>query len=345
MQNYTMRDDISIAFSRSNYATPYNDQSIPGSKPGHRLRRLGRQHQPDEVLYNHLSHALIAYGDPTARSTTDAPPMPPSLNFILNTKHGGKRHFDEPRCPTMQPWVPSKRVLLPLRQEDRIFIPDCKARGIYNLEDRYRHPDADDALRQRERQAARQQMGRALVPKPFDHSPVDLGMWYVATSDPLAGMPQMKNADLFSGEHGLSPEHRSISSTPSTQERTPVEKRTPQQSSIRFAAAACPPTWSENQALASDGNGTAAADPPLYAEDAAATTTSEGNVWMASYGMSSAPRYRPVRLNLRRSSDSDVPDYQYEQMVLRSLRESRRTASQDNIRMEDILAVQSLPEL
>ncbi|CCW66804.1 unnamed protein product [Phytomonas sp. Hart1] len=59
-----MRDDISIAFTKSNYYPPYGDQEIPGSRPADLRaffgRKLGRRYAPVPLNAGCLNNALIA---------------------------------------------------------------------------------------------------------------------------------------------------------------------------------------------------------------------------------------------------------------------------------------------
>ncbi|KPI88661.1 hypothetical protein ABL78_2265 [Leptomonas seymouri] len=182
------RDNISIAFTQSQYPTPYTDQTIPGSTPGHRLLHLGRQHQPADVLYNHLSHALIAHGDCSSLGVGSSMPWegnadnpsPPGGNYILHSKNGGKRHYDElSGMFSERPWQPSKRVIEPLREDERRLVPSRRGRGVYNLADCLIHPDAEVAEQQRAQAEKREleHFGRAHVCGPPDHTLAELGMW------------------------------------------------------------------------------------------------------------------------------------------------------------------------
>lgn len=178
------RDTISIAFTQSQYPTPYTDQTIPGSTPGHRLRHLGRQHQPLDILYNHLSHALVAHGDGDVYGNTARCPAPPGGNYVLHNKNGGKRHFDElSGMGSEQPWQPSKRIVFPLRDGEtsdgqRRVVPQRRGRGVYNADDGFLHPDAEAAIQQREQAEVRRREhgGKARVGGPRDHKLADLGM-------------------------------------------------------------------------------------------------------------------------------------------------------------------------
>jgi hypothetical protein len=182
--NSNQRDNISIAFTDSQYPTPYTDQTIPGSTPGHRELRLGRQHQPPDITYNHLSHALVAHGD--GQSCTAEPwegnahhPCPPGGNYVLHTKNGGKRHYDEASgMLSEQPWKPSKRLVFPLQEDERRVVPHRRGRGVYNTDDGFIHPDAEEAQRQREwtEERLREHGGKARVSGPPDHTLEDLGM-------------------------------------------------------------------------------------------------------------------------------------------------------------------------
>ncbi|KPA76467.1 hypothetical protein ABB37_07781 [Leptomonas pyrrhocoris] len=182
-------DHIAIAFTQSQYPVPYTDQSIPGSTPGHRLRRLGRQHQPDDILYNHLSHALIAHGDCSSHDAVNATPWegnadhphPPGGNYVLHSKNGGKRHYDELSGMYSElPWQPSKRMIWPLQEDERRLVPHRRGRGIYNNTDCFIHPDAEAAQKQREQDGERQRDRgcRAHVCGAPDHTLAELGMMY-----------------------------------------------------------------------------------------------------------------------------------------------------------------------
>lgn len=190
------RENISIAFSRSQYATPSSDHTIPGSKPGHRMLRMGRQHQPPDALYNHLSHGLVAPGGCVTTAATNGGyfhhncpepwngtadhPSPPGGNYVLHTKNGGKRHYDEPSGFCSEPtWQPSKRLVGPVPEEERRHLPHRRGRGVYNLSDRWIHPDAADALARREEAVQRVQAhgGKAKVAGPPDHTLEELSLW------------------------------------------------------------------------------------------------------------------------------------------------------------------------
>ncbi|KAG5484046.1 hypothetical protein LSCM1_05900 [Leishmania martiniquensis] len=174
------RETISIAFTRSQYATPCHDHTIPGSTPGHSLRRLGRRHQPTGILYDHLSHALVAHssGDPWKGNADH--PAPLGGNFVLHTKNGGKRHFDEPTgFFSERSWKPSKRACVPPDELARPHTASRRGRGVYNTSDGWIHPDAEEAWRRREEEALRQHArGRkAQVAQPPDHTLEELSMW------------------------------------------------------------------------------------------------------------------------------------------------------------------------
>ncbi|AIN96504.1 hypothetical protein LPMP_130750 [Leishmania panamensis] len=183
------RETIAIAFTHSQYATPCHDHTVPGSTPGHRLRHLGRRHQPPDILYNHLNHALVAHsGGITVTKSGGGHdyyhctepwegnadhPTPPGGNHILHTKNGGKRHFDEPTgFFSEKPWQPSKRVIVPPQGYDQSHTAHRRGRGVYNTTDGWIHPDAEEAA---VRQHARG--GKAQVPRPPDHTLEELSMW------------------------------------------------------------------------------------------------------------------------------------------------------------------------
>ncbi|CAM66481.1 conserved hypothetical protein [Leishmania infantum JPCM5] len=192
----TPHETISIAFTHSQYATPCHDHTVPGSTPGHRLRRLGRRHQPADILHNHLNHALVAHSGvvTTAKSgggyyhhhcsdpwegTADHP-APPGGNCVLHTKNGGKRHFDEPTGLFSEPvWHPSRRVILPPQVHARPPATQRRGRGVYNTTDGWIHPDAEAAQVRREEEAVRQHSrgGKAQVARPPDHTLEELSMW------------------------------------------------------------------------------------------------------------------------------------------------------------------------
>lgn len=199
------RDDISIAFTQSHYPTPYTDHAIPGSTPGHRLLRLGRQYQPEDILYNHLSHALIAHGDGSNSTATPWEgnadhPNPPGGNYILHTKNGGKRHYDEPSGRfSEQPWQPSKRMIAPLQEEERCVVPQRRGRGVYNTDDGYIHPDAEEARRQREwaEQRRREHGGKARVDGPPDHTLTELGLVQQQSMPPVTASTGIRASSSF----------------------------------------------------------------------------------------------------------------------------------------------------
>ncbi|KAG5484352.1 hypothetical protein LSCM4_07918 [Leishmania orientalis] len=174
------RETISVAFAQSQYATPCHDHTIPGSTPGHRLRRLGRRHQPADILYNHLSHALVAHNGGEPWQGNAEHPKPPGGNFVLHTKNGGKRHFDEPTgFVSERLWKPSKRVIVPPNEQERPHTANRRGRGVYNTSDGWIHPDAEEALRRREEEALRQhaRSRKAQVAGPPNHTLEELSMW------------------------------------------------------------------------------------------------------------------------------------------------------------------------
>ncbi|GET86936.1 hypothetical protein, conserved [Leishmania tarentolae] len=192
----TPYETIAIAFTHSQYATPCHDHTVPGSTPGHRLRRQGRRHQPAAILYNHMNHALIARSgvittekssggyyhhhctDPWAGNAKH--PAPPGGNYVLHTKNGGKRHFDEPTGFFSEAmWHPAKRVILPPQGYERLPAARQRGRGVYNTTDGWIHPDAEEARARREEEAVRQHArgGKAQVARPPDHTLEELSMW------------------------------------------------------------------------------------------------------------------------------------------------------------------------
>ncbi|CBZ24774.1 conserved hypothetical protein [Leishmania mexicana MHOM/GT/2001/U1103] len=192
----TPHETIAIAFTHSQYPTPCHDHTVPGSTPGHRLRRLGRQHQPADILHNHLNHALVAHSGVVTTATSSGGyyhyhcsdpwegnadhPAPPGGNYVLHTKNGGKRHFDEPMGFFSEPvWHPSKRVILPPQEHERLPAAQRRGRGVYNTTDGWIHPDAEEAQARREEEAVRQYArgGKAQVARPPDHTLEELSMW------------------------------------------------------------------------------------------------------------------------------------------------------------------------
>ncbi|KAG5509569.1 hypothetical protein JKF63_06274 [Porcisia hertigi] len=192
------RETISIAFTSSQYATPCCDHTVPGCRPGHRVRRLGRQHQPPEILCNHLNHSLVAH---SGVITTPMPSgghyhyhciepwegnadnlTPPGGNYVLNTKNGGKRHYDEYMGFLSEAqWKPSKRMIVPPQEQEqsRPHAVHRRGRGVYNVSDCWIHPDAEEAQARREKEVMRQHIrgGKAQVPRPPDHTLEELSMW------------------------------------------------------------------------------------------------------------------------------------------------------------------------
>ncbi|CCW61863.1 unnamed protein product [Phytomonas sp. EM1] len=239
-----MRDDISIAFTKSNYYPPYGDQEIPGSRPADLRsffgRKLGRRYAPAPLNSGCLNNALIATGaltplhpipavpevlrkpqrafspelhDPprqpkedsihietqgiAAKLTGERPCLLGVPNFIFNTRNGGRRHFTSPTHLSFQPPEEGRDTLKNqggrLRNKQSVQSPvgilgsrlhplsmrfrTRKGRGVYNFDTNSPTRPACEALADRERERAQAEAGRALVPKPLDHSLIELGLW------------------------------------------------------------------------------------------------------------------------------------------------------------------------
>ncbi|RNF19058.1 hypothetical protein TcG_04418 [Trypanosoma cruzi] len=185
------REDISVAFRNSSYPTPYGDNTIPGDHPGCRHKRLGRQYAPLPINKSSLTTDLHVPGCGLGRH---GPVLPADINnhiqqtllirdthnsnYVLDSERGGKRHFAEQRG-SEQPWSPSLRRLVPIMSGDVPLLPQRRAIGVYNPT--MPGPELKKSLEQREREVARQQVGKAHVNRPPDHHPLDLVSFYVAT--------------------------------------------------------------------------------------------------------------------------------------------------------------------
>ncbi|EAN92171.1 hypothetical protein C3747_48g142 [Trypanosoma cruzi] len=185
------REDISVAFGNSSYPTPYGDNTIPGDHPGCRHKRLGRQYAPLPINKSSLTTDLHVPGCGLGRH---GPVLPADINnhiqhtllirdthnsnYVLDSERGGKRHFAEQRG-SEQPWSPSLRRLVPIMSGDAPLLPQRRAIGVYNPT--MPGPELKKSLEQREREAARQQVGKAHVNRPPDHHPLDLVFFYVPT--------------------------------------------------------------------------------------------------------------------------------------------------------------------
>ncbi|EKG06085.1 hypothetical protein TCSYLVIO_002833 [Trypanosoma cruzi] len=185
------REDISVAFRNSSYPTPYGDNTIPGDHPGCRHKRLGRQYAPLPINKSSLTTDLHVPGCGLGRH---GPVLPADINnhiqqtllirdthnsnYVLDSERGGKRHFAEQRG-SEQPWSPSLRRLVPIMSGDVPLLPQRRAIGVYNPT--MPGPELKKSLEQREREVARQQVGKAHVNRPPDHHPLDLFSFYVTT--------------------------------------------------------------------------------------------------------------------------------------------------------------------
>ncbi|EPY28728.1 hypothetical protein AGDE_10312 [Angomonas deanei] len=192
------RDNISVAFSQSQYPTPYGDNTIPGNHPGVRQRHMGRAAAPypDTSLNTALEVRPYPY-DPHAvkeeavlrehlqeiRERGDMNhSKEPSYGgrYILNSTNGGRRHYNEERSGE-QVWAPSKAYVPPPGQDKEERLPR-KGKGVYNYgkSDDQLTQQAQTALQRREERT--QNTGRQYVVPPPDHNRVQLGMANLFTS-------------------------------------------------------------------------------------------------------------------------------------------------------------------
>ncbi|KAH9600124.1 hypothetical protein LSM04_003292 [Trypanosoma melophagium] len=170
--------DISIAFKNSAYATPYGDNTIPGNRPGHCCMRLGRDFAPDPITKSSLATDLHVPGNGLGPFghvySTDLNNVQHALclrgvegdNYVLDSMHGGRRHFDEPRGYEAA-WIPSMRQLSPPMPEALWRSPRRRGHGVFNPT-MYSVEARDTALLQGK--------GKAVVPRPPDHTVLELGL-------------------------------------------------------------------------------------------------------------------------------------------------------------------------
>ncbi|ESL08850.1 hypothetical protein TRSC58_03441 [Trypanosoma rangeli SC58] len=186
------RDDISIAFRNSAYATPYGDNTIPGNHPGCRHEHLGRQYAPQPINKSSLMTDLHVPGCGLGRH---GPVLPADINnhvrytllqrdnhnsnYVLDSERGGKRHYEEERAAE-KVWLPSLRQLGPPIPEALLRPPQRRAFGVYNHV--VAGPGLKAMMERRDREAARERIGKAHVCGVPDHRPTDLGLYHLLCS-------------------------------------------------------------------------------------------------------------------------------------------------------------------
>ncbi|CBH17343.1 uncharacterized protein TEOVI_000779700 [Trypanosoma equiperdum] len=182
-----LRDNISIAFHKSEYATPYGDNTIPGNHPGYRHKRLGRQYAPDPVNRDSLRVDFYAPGNGVRLVNALAPSDFNSMqnlllardarnnNYVLDSVRGGRRHFCETRGAEER-HLRMRRALNSPTSGRAELVPSCRAPGMYNYE--RGGPLVQAMLQNRERQKMLQEAGKAMVAGPPNHNPLYLGFMF-----------------------------------------------------------------------------------------------------------------------------------------------------------------------
>lgn len=330
------RDSIALAFSESNYATPYTDNSIPGCTPGHRVMRLGRQHCP-VPNQSQLTHALTA---PYVQGVTEGegngcsyqllqtglagrsvyrPGGPTrddylhSENYILNSKNCGRRHYDEERGMEAQ-YRPSYRLLDTPVGDTR--APVRKGVGVYNYgcgTTYGLHPDAINAREMRAKaELDKKKQSKAIVAGPSDHSMIELGLCHYMSGAKYSYKRSTQERREHSAASGALPPIN-VASPPSPAPTQMPEGKT-------------------------SGAGT----------QYRCSTTDELPIALGltfnspSMNERSGIGARPYLSGVRPSQDA--PDY----LVERQMRSERRAAAQSNAvandRREEVMAVRRLPD-
>lgn len=322
------RDTIKIAFGESCYPTPYGDSRIPANHPGVRLRRMGRRYAPNPITYSQLTSALTAAG-----VVVEAPqpaPSPQDLeeiqygtqiplggigprrlcvlgpeNYILNVKNGGRLHFPEERG-FEKPWVCGVRQL-----QQPISYPKIqrKAMGVFNMDNGLQiYEEAQAALDMREMKQARAMAGKAQVARPPDHSLIELSLWHM----------------MYKGGEGRHGDAIPRATPPTVAPQVPVVAtsfseggpgRTASAAAVRVEEAGRPRC------------------PPAYGFSFSCPSVNE-RTDIAKVPYRGGPRHRLVDDDQHASAKARA-----------ALRASRRDASMDLSRREDVLAVQNLPKL
>nr|CCC95000.1 conserved hypothetical protein [Trypanosoma congolense IL3000] len=187
-----VRENISIAFHMSNYATPYGDSQIPGNHPGHRLKRLGRQFAPDPINGDALRsdlHAIdtgicqyrqVAQTDQNNVKNLMLSRGAHNPNYVLDSVRGGRRHFGELRGKEQH--ACGRRALGPPPGAEASVAVCGRAPGVYNYN---RNGALVDAMFEgRERRSRLEKAGKAMVGRPLDHNPLYLGFFYAPSGEP-----------------------------------------------------------------------------------------------------------------------------------------------------------------
>ncbi|RNF04551.1 hypothetical protein TraAM80_05149 [Trypanosoma rangeli] len=226
------RDDITTAFCNSAYATPYGDNTIPGNHPGCRRKHLGRQYAPQPINKSSLMTDLHVPGCGLGRH---GPVLPADINnhvrytllqrdnhnsnYVLDTERGGKRHFEEERAAE-KVWLPSLRQLDPPIPEALLRPRQRRGLGVYN------HvvcgPGLKAMMERRDREAARERIGKAHVCGMPDHRPTDLGLYHLLCS----GEPPSTHGDAAAAAPPVEASSSSAS-RPVEEKKSSVEASTP----------------------------------------------------------------------------------------------------------------------